>query len=87
MYPTGSFTKLPSPTILLLKKRAILKSGVSCGDDLEHVRKVALEEVYKIDAFLKDEVVAFYFTGIGSSTYIFEVRFWIRFTRPKDYLQ
>lgn len=68
------------------KRRVILKSGVSYGDDLELVKKVALEEVNKIDTLLKEEVVDFYFTEIGSSTYNFEVRFWIKFSHQKDYL-
>ncbi len=68
------------------KRRVILKSGVSYGDSLEHVKEVALDEVKKIDSLLKDEVVDFYFTSIGSSTYNFEVRFWIHFSHQKDYL-
>ena len=68
------------------KRRVILKTGVSYGDDLEHVKIVAIDEVKKIEALLKKEVVDFYFTEIGDSTYNFEVRFWIRFTHQKDYL-
>lgn len=68
------------------KRRIILKSGVSYGDDLDFVKKVALEEVNKISSVLKNETIDFYFTDIGSSTYNFEVRFWIRFTHQKDYL-
>lgn len=68
------------------KRRVIFKSGVSYGDDLELVKKAALEEVNKIDSVLKNEVIDFYFTEIGSSAYNFEVRFWIKFTHQKDYL-
>lgn len=68
------------------KRRVIFKSGVSYGDDLELVRKAALEEVDKIEAVLKNEVIDFYFTEIGSSAYNFEVRFWIKFNHQKDYL-
>jgi len=68
------------------KRRVILQSGVSYGDDLEHVKKVTLDEIQKIKSLLKDEVIDFYFTSIGSSTYNFEVRFWINFTHQKDYL-
>ncbi len=68
------------------KRRVVLTSGVSYGDDLDLVKKTALEEVNKIDAVLKDEVVDFYFTSIGSSAYNFEVRFWIKFRHQKDYL-
>lgn len=68
------------------KRRIILQSGVSYGDDLDHVKKVTLDEVNKIDSLLKNEVIDFYFTSIGSSAYNFEVRFWIHFTHQKDYL-
>ncbi len=69
------------------KRRVVLKSGVAYGDDLDLVRKVALEEVKKVDAVLTNEDVDFYFTSIGSSAYNFEVRFWIRFKQQKDYLK
>ncbi len=68
------------------KRRVIFKGGVSYGDDLDLVKKVSLEEVQKIKAVLKDEIIDFYFTEIGSSSYNFEVRFWVRFTHQKDYL-
>ncbi len=68
------------------KRLVVLKSGVSYGDDLNHVKEVALNEVHKIDSLLKNEVVDFYFTSIGNSTYNFEIRFWIRFKYQKDYL-
>lgn len=69
------------------KRRVIMKSGVSYGDDLEHVKRVSIEEVKKIDVLLKDEEVDFYYTSIGSSTYNFEVRFWIHFTHQQDYMK
>ncbi|MBA6155139.1 mechanosensitive ion channel [Tenacibaculum sp. S7007] len=68
------------------KRRVIFKSGVSYGDDLDLVRRASLEEVDKIEAVLKNEVIDFYFTEIASSTYNFEVRFWIKFNYQKDYL-
>ncbi len=68
------------------KRRVILQSGVSYGDNLDHVKKVALDEIQNIDSLLKDEEIDFYFTSIGNSTYNFEIRFWIHFTQQKDYL-
>ena len=68
------------------KRRVILKSGVSYGDDLDHVKKVALDEVQQIGSVMKSETIDFYFTGIGNSTYDFEVRFWIHFGHQRDYL-
>ncbi len=69
------------------QRRVILKSGVSYGDDLEHVKTVALDEIKKIDAVLRDKPFEFYYTSIGSSAYNFELRFWINFVSQPDYLQ
>jgi small conductance mechanosensitive channel len=67
------------------KRRIILESGVSYGDDLEHVKSVALDEVKKIEELLPNEDVDFYFTKIGNSTYNFQLRFWIAFHNNNDY--
>lgn len=70
----------------MLKKRlVVMKSGVSYGDDLEKVEKVTLDEVKKIESILPNEPIDFFYTDIGSSTYNFEVRFWINFTQQKEY--
>lgn len=67
------------------KRRIIFKSGVSYGDDLEHVKTVALDEVQKIPQLLSDEGIDFYYTDIGSSTYNFMLRFWIHFESNDDF--
>ncbi len=79
----NSFTNFSS----YRKRRVILQSGVSYGDDLEHVKKVALDEIRKIPAVLKEEDIDFYFTDIGSSSYNFEARFFIEFKEQKDYMK
>jgi small conductance mechanosensitive channel len=79
---SGPFTNFSSYG----KRRVVLKSGISYGDNLTKVRAVTLEEIGKIDAVLRDEKIDFYFTDIGSSTFNFEVRFWIRFEQETDYL-
>ncbi|HVZ95466.1 MAG TPA: mechanosensitive ion channel family protein [Chitinophagaceae bacterium] len=67
------------------KRRIILESGVSYGDDLDHVKSVALDEVKKIPSLLTNEKVDFYFTGIGNSTYNFQLRYWIAFNTNDDF--
>lgn len=67
------------------KRRIILETGVSYGDDLEHVKAVALDEVKKIEELLPNEDIDFYFTEIGGSTYNFQLRFWITFNNNNDY--
>ena len=77
-----SFTNYSTYT----KRRVVLKSGVTHGDDLDLVKRVALDEIKQIDSLLKTEVIDFYFTSIGSYAYNFEVRFWITFNEQPDYL-
>jgi len=67
------------------KRRIILETGVSYGDDLDHVKSVALDEVNNIDGLLPHEDVDFYFTEIGNSTYNFQLRFWIAFNNNNDF--
>ncbi|MFV0541072.1 MAG: mechanosensitive ion channel family protein [Aestuariibaculum sp.] len=67
------------------KRRIILKSGVSYGDDLEYVRTVALDEVNKIENLLPNEGIDFYFTDIGGSTFDFMLRFWVKFESNDDF--
>ncbi len=67
------------------KRRIILESGVSYGDDLEKVKTVALDEVKKVNGLLPNEDVDFYFTEIGNSTFNFELRFWILFKTNNDF--
>lgn len=67
------------------KSRIILSSGVSYGDNLEHVRAVALDEVKKVSSYLPDEPADFYFTDIGGSTFDFVLRFWIKFESNDDF--
>ncbi len=68
------------------KRRVVLKSAVTHGDDLDLVKRVTIDEINKIDVLLKTEIIDFYFTSIGTYAYNFEVRFWIKFTKNTDYL-
>lgn len=67
------------------KRRIILESGVSYGDDLDHVKNIALDEVKKVNELLPNEDIDFYFTSIGGSAYNFQLRFWISFSNNNDY--
>ena len=67
------------------KRRIVLETGVSYGDDLNHVKDVALDEIKKIPELLTGETIDFYYTNIGSSSYNFQLRFWIKFKNNDDY--
>ncbi|MRI63892.1 mechanosensitive ion channel family protein [Ornithobacterium rhinotracheale] len=66
-------------------RRVILETGVSYGDDLDLVRKCALEEVHKTQDALLDQPIDMYFTEIGNSSYNFQLRFWIKFDTNDNY--
>ncbi|MFV0589832.1 MAG: mechanosensitive ion channel family protein [Draconibacterium sp.] len=67
------------------KRRIVFESGVAYGDDLEHVRSVALDEVKKIPELLLDEGVDFYYTEISGSAYNFMLRYWVKFESNDDF--
>ena len=80
---SGTFTNYST----LKKRRIILKTGVSFGDDLEFVQATALDEIKKIETLLPDEKVDLYFTNIGNSTLDFVLRFWIKFETNDDFYE
>lgn len=69
------------------KRRVLIKTGVSYGDDLEHAKNAAIDEIKKNSAFLPDEPVDFYYTEIGDSTFNFELLFWIKFENESQFYQ
>ena len=69
------------------KRRILIKSGVSYGDDLEHAKEAAIDEIKKSSSFLPDDPIDFYYTEIGDSTFNFELLFWIRFDNESDFYQ
>ncbi len=67
------------------KRLVVFRTGVAYGDNLDVVKKSALDEIKKVDGILKNEPIDFYFTGIASSSYDFELRCWIKFEKEIDY--
>ena len=68
-------------------RRVTLTSGVSYGDNLDQVKKVALDTVKSLDCVVKNKKVDFYYSDIGGSSYNFEVRYWVKFKDQTDYLK
>ncbi len=68
-------------------RRIDLKVGVSYGDDLEKVRRVALEAVHQVSGVERSRPVDLYYEGFGDSSIDFVVRFWTSFHKQTDYLQ
>lgn len=68
------------------QRRVDLNCGVAYGDDLEHVRTVALAAVNELDAVDQNKPVDFYFNEFGDSSINFVLRFWVDFARQTDFL-
>lgn len=65
----------------------IVEIGISYGDYLEKVENIALETVRSLPMIIDKDQADFYFINIGSSTYNFQVRFWINYSGRNDYLR
>lgn len=68
------------------QRRVDLKVGISYGDDLGKVKRIATEAVAAIQTRDTKKEVEFFYDGFGDSSINFEIRFWIDFHRQPDYL-
>lgn len=67
------------------ERRIDLECGISYGDDLEKVKKVATEAIESIEKRNKNRKVEFFFKEFGGSSINFVVRFWVDFRSNPDY--
>jgi small conductance mechanosensitive channel len=95
--PQGQIVLVPNKQVFenpitnystLGQRRVDLKIGVSYGDDLEKVRRVAVEAVEQVSTRKPDTEVELFFEEFGDSAITFTTRFWIDFAaKQSDYLQ
>jgi small conductance mechanosensitive channel len=70
------------------QRRVDLKAGVSYGDDLEEVRRVAVQALEQVASRKPDTEVELFFEELSESSINLEARFWIDFTsKQSDYLR
>ncbi|HEY4562302.1 MAG TPA: mechanosensitive ion channel family protein [Thermoanaerobaculia bacterium] len=70
------------------QRRVDLKAGVSYGDDLEKVRRIALQALEAMPSRKPDTDVELFFEELSDSAINLVARFWIDFTsRQADYLR
>ncbi|WP_296704139.1 mechanosensitive ion channel family protein [Algoriphagus sp.] len=62
------------------KRRVQIECGVSYGEDLEHVQKVALKAMESIPSRLKSEEPSIFWTGFGDSSINFILNVWVKFS-------
>lgn len=68
------------------RRRVDLPVGVSYDDDLDTVKKVAIEAVEGVPSRRQDLPVELFFEKFGESSIDLVVRFWIDFAKQADYL-
>lgn len=68
------------------ERRVDLTVGVSYGEDLEQVSRVATAAVQELEACRDDRPVSVYYQEFGDSSINFSVRFWVDFVRQPDYM-
>ena len=68
-------------------RRVDLTVGVSYGDDLERARRVAIEAVSAMTSRVPDREVELFYEELAESSIDFTIRFWIPFSKQKDYLE
>jgi small conductance mechanosensitive channel len=68
------------------KRRVDLEIGVSYGDDLKKVVDITMQAIQDIDRD-KSKVVEVFYKEFGSSSINLELRFWVPFKDPNQYLE
>ncbi|MEX2567116.1 MAG: mechanosensitive ion channel family protein [Cyclobacteriaceae bacterium] len=63
------------------RRRLRIDCGVSYGDDLEKVEKVAIEAVSRIKERIQEEEVTLFWEGFGDSSINFSVNVWLEYSR------
>lgn len=94
---TGQLVYVPNGEVFRAKlinysklgqRRVDLTCGISYVDDLETVRRVAIEAVESVPQRIEGKDVEFYYEEFGGSSINFVVRFWIPFSnRHSEYKQ
>lgn len=69
------------------KVKIIIEMGVSYGDDLDFVEKIAKDAIKDLPMIIDRDTLDFYFVNVGASTYNFVIRFHIKFTEHIDMLK
>lgn len=85
--PTGELVTIPNKDVFQSplknytvsgKRRIIVECGVSYGDDLDKVQKIAVDAISNIAT---EDQIEFYFTTFGDSSINFMLRFWQQETK------
>lgn len=62
------------------RRRIQLECGISYGEDLERVQRIALEAMQELPSRLKSEDPSIFWTGFGDSSINFILNIWVKFS-------
>jgi small conductance mechanosensitive channel len=65
------------------KRRLQIPCGISYGEDLERVQKIALDAMQDLPSRLKDEDVTFFWNDFGDSSINFTLNIWVEYKQSK----
>lgn len=69
------------------ERRIDLECGVSYGDDLQKVKKIAEEAIMNLSFLLEGKQVDLYFTSFGDSSINFKLMFWITYPDQPGFMK
>ena len=69
------------------ERRVEVKCGVSYSDDLEKVKKLAVQAIEEHVEYDTDREIQFFYEGFGDSSINFSLRFWISMCKQPDFLK
>lgn len=94
--PQGQQVVLPNKSVIQnplinytisRERQVVVTCGIAYWDDLEKVRKVAVEAIEKSVPHNPAKPVEFFFTEFGDSSINFLLRYWLNDTRQMPFLQ
>lgn len=68
-------------------RRVDVSCGISYSDDLDLVKSVAIKAIESSIKFDESKPVEFLYSGFGDSSINFDLRFWLKLSEEKNYLE
>lgn len=93
--PSGQLVTIPNKDVIQTpltnytesqKRRVDLSCGISYGEDLDFVERVAIDAMDEVEEILTDEPIDVIYEEFGGSSINFKLRFWMDVCGQRDYL-
>lgn len=93
--PSGQLVTIPNKDVIQTpltnytesqKRRVDLSCGISYGEDLDFVERVAIDAMDEVEEILTNEPIDVIYEEFGGSSINFKLRFWMDVCGQRDYL-